>query len=215
MLSSVKQRKKIKKEREISNKRKLFKALVYERANGKVIYYRDYQKVLSGEKTLEEVMGSGLLQSKILMLILKFLFSFLNLEKYEILSNEVGFQYKKSWRNLDIAIFEKSQLQKEGLHNRYVKTPPLVVIEVDTKADLTKHYEGNFDLYAREKTEDLLSAGVKKVVWFTTKDKKVMVAEKGEKWYITGWDEDILLVDKVVLNLKSLLEKEGISYPEN
>jgi len=44
-------------------RRKLLKALIYERTkSGKVIYYRDYDKVLSGEKTLEEVIGSSKLQ---------------------------------------------------------------------------------------------------------------------------------------------------------
>jgi hypothetical protein len=35
--------------------------------------------------------------------------------------------------------------------------------------------------YAREKTQDLLDAGVRRVIWYTTFDKKVMVAEKGKR----------------------------------
>ena len=90
-----------------------------------------------------------------------------------------------------------------------MKTPPEIVIEVDTKADLGKH-EGLLDLYMREKTQDLLDSGVKKVIWFTTADKKVMYAEKDKKWFITGWDEDIELMDGIILNLGKLIEGEGI-----
>ena len=37
-------------------------ALIYEMRYGKPIYYRDYDKVLSGDKALEEVVGSSKLQ---------------------------------------------------------------------------------------------------------------------------------------------------------
>ena len=37
--------------------------------------------------------------------------------------------------------------------------------------------------YMTEKTQDLLDAGVKKVIWITTCDRKIMVAEKGKRWF--------------------------------
>ncbi len=188
--------------------RRVPKELIYEMRNGKLIYYRDYDKVLSGEKTLEEVMGSSKIQWLIISLILKVLMKKLSVDKYEIATNEVGFKFApRSWRNLDIAIFRKGELLEEGIDNRYVKTPPEVVIEVDTKADLRKY--GDFMHYMTEKTQDLLNAGVKKVIWITTYDRKIMVAEKGERWFITDWDDTIEVIEGIELNIEKLLKESG------
>ena len=184
--------------------------LIYEMRYGKLIYYRNYDKVLSGEKSLEEVMGSSKLQSFLISLILKVLFSSLNPKKYVILSNEIGFKFApRSWRNLDIAIFEREKILKEGLDEKYVKTPPKVVIEIDTKADLRKY--GDFMNYAREKIQDLLDAGVEKVIWYTTFDKKVMVAEKGKRWFITDWEDEIEIINGITFNLGKELKKNTSS----
>ncbi len=188
--------------------RRVPKELIYEMRYGKPIYYRDYDKVLSGEKTLEEVMGSSKIQWLIISLILKVLMKKLSVDKYEIATNEVGFKFApRSWRNLDIAIFRKGELLEEGIDNRYVKTPPEVVIEVDTKADLRKY--GDFMHYMTEKTQDLLNAGVKKVVWITTYDRKIMVAKKGERWFITDWDDTIEVIEGIELNIEKLLKESG------
>ncbi len=183
------------------------KALIYEMRYGKPIYYRDYDKVLKGEKTLEEVMGSSKLQAILIWIIVKFLAKNLDTSKYEVLLNEAGFQWApRTWRNLDIAIFDKEKLLKEGIDEKYAKTPPEIVIEIDTKADLRKY--GDFLNYAKEKIQDLLDAGVKKVIWYTTFDKKVIVAEKGKRWFITDWNDTIEVFDDIKLNLEKLLEEE-------
>ena len=188
--------------------RRVPKELIYEMRYGKPIYYRDYDKVLSGEKSLEEVMGSSKIQWLIISLILRVLMKKLSVDKYEIATNEVGFKFApRSWRNLDIAIFRKGELLEEGIDNRYVKTPPEVVIEVDTKADLRKY--GDFMHYMTEKTQDLLNAGVKKVIWITTYDRKIMVAEKGERWFITDWDDTIEVIEGIELNIEKLLKESG------
>ncbi len=188
-------------------KQRVPKALIYEMRRGKPIYYRDYQRVLSKEKTLGEVMGSSKIQAWIIDVIVRFLHRYLNSKKYKILLNEAGFKTsEKSWRNLDIAIFEKAKLLEEGLDHRYTSVPPEVVIEIDTKADLDKY--GDFMNYCREKAQDLLDAGVKRVIWYTTFDKKVMVAERDKRWFITSWDEDIEVIEDIKLNLQSLLEEE-------
>ncbi|NPA12419.1 MAG: Uma2 family endonuclease, partial [Aquificae bacterium] len=148
--------------------------LIYEMKDGVPIYYRDYEKVLSGEKSLEEVMGSSKIQWYIVYLLFSYLLNNLDKKKYVIATNEAGFQWKpKSWRSLDIAVFDREKLLSEGIDNRYTKTPPEVVIEVDTKADL-KGY-GDILSYMKEKTQDLLDGGVKRVIWYTTDDKKVLV----------------------------------------
>ncbi|MBK3331680.1 Uma2 family endonuclease [Persephonella atlantica] len=191
-------------------RRSVPRELIYEMRYGSPIYYRDYDKVLAGEKSLEEVMGSSKLQALLIWIILKYLAKKLNHERYEVLTNEAGFQWApRTWRNLDIAVFDKRNLLKEGIDDKYAKTPPEVVIEIDTKADLRK-YSGEMLSYMKEKINDLLNAGVKKVIWYTTDDKKVMVATKKEKWFISDWDEDVEIIDNLKFNLAKLLTEEGI-----
>ncbi len=202
---------KVLEEKKKIKRKKIPKELIYEMRYGSPIYYRDYDKVLEGKKSLEEVMGSSKLQAWIISTILKFLIKTLDERKYKVLTNEAGFQWApRSWRNLDIAIFERKKLLKEGINDKYAKTPPKVVIEIDTKADLRK-YSNELISYQKEKTQDLLTAGVKKVIWYTTFDKKVMVAEKNKRWFITDWDDTIEIIDNIEINLAKLLKEEGIS----
>ncbi len=189
-------------------KRRLLKALVYEKVNGKPIYYRNYKKVLKGELPPEAVMGSSGLQAYLVMLLIKFLLGELDEKKFTLLFNELGFLYKKgSWRNLDIAIFEREKVKPYLLQDKLIPVAPKVVIEIDTKADLSKY--GSMEEYAYEKTQDLLDAGVEKVIWIFTKTKKVMIAEKGEKWIVQDWSEDFEVFEGVRLNIYKLLRKEG------
>jgi hypothetical protein len=47
--------------------------------------------------------------------------------------------------------------------------------------------------------------------FYTTFDKKVMVAEKEKKWFISDWDEEIEIIDGVMFNLESKFKKEGVN----
>jgi len=197
-------------EKKKTKRKRIPKELIYEMRYGSPVYYRDYDKVLEGKKSLEEVMGSSKLQWFIIYLIYSYLLRNLDSKKYVVATNEAGFQWApRSWRNLDIAIFDRKKLLKEGIDNKYVKTPPKVVIEIDTKADLRK-YSNELISYQKEKTQDLLTAGVKKVIWYTTFDKKVMVAEKGKRWFITDWNDTIEIIDNLGINLDKLLKEEGV-----
>jgi len=187
-------------------KKRLLKILTYEKVNGKPIYYKDYEKVLKGELPPEAVMGSSGLQAFIVRLIVEFLLKTLDLSRYEILFNEVGFLYKKgSWRNLDIAIFEKEKVKPYLMQDKLIPVAPKIVIEVDTKADLSRY--GGIEEYAHEKTQDLLDAGVEKVIWIFTKTKKVMIAEKGKKWIVQDWKDDFEVIEGMRLNIGELLEE--------
>ncbi|MDR4508738.1 MAG: Uma2 family endonuclease [Candidatus Brocadiaceae bacterium] len=185
-------------------RRKIPKELIYEMRRGNPIYYRDYDKVLAGEKTLEEVMGSSGLQSYLIILVLNLLLSKLS-GRYVVLSNEVGFKFSpKSWRNLDIAVFGKEKVKDALLKDEYIAVPPKVVIEVDTKADLKKY--GDVIHYINEKTDDLLDSGVERVIWVLTKERKVMVAEKGKRWFITDWDDEIDYIETIKFSVNQLLK---------
>jgi len=182
------------------------KELIYEMVRDKPVYYRGYRKVLTNEKSLEEVMGSSLLQGALVALIAGVLFRKLNLRKYMIATNETGFLYMpKNWRLLDIAIFDKRLVKKELFSAKYVKTAPKIVIEVDTKADLKPY--GDMLGYLTEKTDDLLKAGVEKVIWILTDTQKVMVAEQGKTWLLATWSDEIPVVDDVTIRIEELVNE--------
>jgi hypothetical protein len=189
-----------------TSKRNIPKTLVYEMVKGKPVYYHNYEQILSGEKTLEEIMGSSVLQAYLVTLIMNFLLTTLNAAKYLVMTNEIGFQLApKHWRALDIAIFDKASIRSELLSAKYAKTAPKIVIEIDTKADLKKY--GDMVHYMTQKTDELLDAGVEKVIWILTAEQKVMVAEQQRRWFITTWDEDIEIIEKITLNIEKVMKE--------
>ena len=183
------------------------KVLIYEMRHGSPIYYRNYDKVLSGEKQLEEIMGSNGLQSWLIDLIVRFLHVVLNPKNYQILLGEVGYKFApKSWYNLDIGIWKKEKVKPFLKKDKMVPVAPKVVIEIDTKADLRK-FSTPQDYFHR-KTQDLLDHGVERVIWIFTKDKKIWIAERGKPWLIVDWDYEIPDLEEVSFNLKKLIEED-------
>ena len=74
------------------------------------------------------------------------------------MASEVGIQMrKKKWRSCDIAIYEKERLKGYVFTNKYTPVAPDYVIEIDTKADLSKyHYQHE---YFVKKTRELPEFG--------------------------------------------------------
>ena len=181
------------------------KVLIYEMRHGKPIYYRDYRKVAVHEKSLEEIMGSSIFQAQLIALIVIFLGKTLDLRQYVITTNELGFFYsKKSWRALDIAVFRRADIKAELHSATYVKIPPQIVIEVDTKAEVKE--QGDLFGYLTEKTEDLLAAGVEKVIWILTETRKVVVAESNAPWLLAKWSDSVLVLDDLTMRIDQFLE---------
>lgn len=178
--------------------------LIYEMDEGKPIYYRGYKEVLNGTKNPEEIMGSSYLQSTLIELIKDYLKIQLG-KKYLILSNELGLLFsKKSWRLADIAIFDRKDLRSIELVDEYLKIPPKIVIEVDTKA----HFDtaSDVDYYYHHKTDQLLDFGVERVIWIYTKAEKFMIAEKDKRWETANWTEDLEIMDGIIVNIPQLIE---------
>ncbi|MEM6800523.1 MAG: Uma2 family endonuclease [Bacteroidota bacterium] len=179
-------------------------ALIYEMVDGKPIYYRDYQEYLSGDKEIEEIMGSSYLQSLIITELVILLSKLLDSEQLRILANEIGIQFsKKSWRSADIAIYEKAKISQIAPTNKYLKIPPKIVFEVDTKAHL-KDLDNPFG-YFQEKTGQLLNFGVEKVIWIFTETQKVMLAEKNKDWVISDWMKSFQLEEHIEINISQLI----------
>jgi len=181
-------------------------SLIYEMDEGTPIYYRGYKDVLNKTKTLEQIMGTSALQSLLVMLLLRDLGTKLG-ENYLQLPAELGFKFAhKSWRNLDIAIYDKRKIADKSvfLSNKYIEIAPEVVIEIDTKAELTELPDPAS--YHQKKTDQLLNAGVQRVIWIFTSTKKHQVAVKDQKWETDNWTADIEVMEEVVINIHELLK---------
>ncbi len=177
--------------------------LIYEMAHGQTIYYRGYQECLNGSKPPEAIMGSGYRQGFLVVKIITCLAKQLP-DAYQMLTNEFGVFYQQDdWRLLDICIYHKDDLKAVPLEDKYLRIPPRVVIEVDTKADFGA-YTTPMD-YIYEKTEDLLNFGVERVIWTFTKTRRTMVAVPNEKWTISPWKEPIPIIENIQLVMEDLM----------
>ncbi len=192
-----------------SRRKAVPEALVYERLpDGTPIYYRGYREYVKGTKNIESIVGSGYQQSFIIGCILKFLYIQLPPD-FLVLTNEFGFKTrKKGWRNLDIAVYEKARLKGVPMEDKYLSIPPRLVIEVDTKAELTEMPIPQN--YYHLKTDELLGQGVEKVIWVFTANQKIMVAESGKDWITSGWTREILITADISLILLNLVAENQL-----
>ncbi|MCO6478751.1 MAG: Uma2 family endonuclease [Phaeodactylibacter sp.] len=178
------------------------KSLIYEMVDGKPIYYKGYEEYLKGNLQIEEIVGSSLLQSAIITGLLVLLYPKYG-DKYHLLSNELGILFRKnSWRSADLVIIEKEKLGAKILENKYLDIAPKVVVEIDTKADLSE-IEDTFGYY-HKKTKQLLSFGVEKVVWIYTDLQSVLIADQ-EDWQIIDWDKDFLIMPDLEANISKIV----------
>jgi Uma2 family endonuclease len=175
---------------------------IYEMWEGKPVYYRGYQDCLDNPKQFEKCIGSSIYQSLVISTLLRYLFNHLPLQ-YVALTNELGVLLnKKSWLSADIAICEKAQIEAipaASEQTQYLHFAPKVVIEIDTKADVTD-FDSITDYYLK-KTDALLDFGVERVVWIFTSAKKVMTATKGSPWLMVEWDVSVEILDGISVSL--------------
>jgi Uma2 family endonuclease len=188
--------------------RKVPEWLICEVLDGRPLYYRDYKKVISKKKTLEDIMGSSTLQFIILDYLLSIFYKFLDRDKLFIGNNEAGIHLGLHDNlSTDIAIFEKSVLTPAKISTGYADVPPKLVVEVDTNIE----FEGitNQD-YIHLKTQKLLDFGTEKVLWIFTSTKKVMVATQQQPWLTYDWNRDLDLWEGQNFNIGNYLGSEGI-----
>lgn len=175
--------------------------------NGKPLYYKGYKAVLSGENGFEGIRGCSSFEAVLISEIGGFIGNNINLKKY-LLASKASLTISLG-ENLvsDIAIFEKDKIV---LDDKYFTVPPKVIIELDIKIDLAETEWNNEIEYLLDKSQKLLDFGVERIIWITTKAKKVFVITPSDKWYVFNYQEDIQVLDDCVLNIARLIEEEGI-----
>ena len=184
--------------------------LIYEIIDGQPIHYQGYMEVVAGRKKFSDIMGSSKLQGFIVAYIQRLLLLNLDEERYVILSSEAGLHLDKR-NNLagDILIFTSSALPIEEIDEHYADVPPKIAIEVDITAD-ANDMEPN--TYIFKKTQKLLDFGVEKVIWITTKTKKVTVATPQADWQVKDWNKDVEILEGIILNVGAYLTRKGSAF---
>ncbi len=191
------------------NKFKIPDKFVYEILDGIPIYYKNYEEVLNNNKKFQEIMGSSILQSLLIDSIIMFLHENLDRKLFKIASNELGLHIS-SKNNLaaDIAIYEKTMLKNYDINNKYAEIPPKIIIEVDTKADLS-NFDETMD-YIDEKTKKLLDFGTEQIIWILTKSKKIILSTEKTNWTIADWSLNIEIIANIYFNLEKIIKEEDL-----
>ena len=193
-------------EKAVKPLQKVPNSLVWEILDGQVLYRRGYKDVMKKLKTIEEIMGTSSYQSLINSYFLGILFSQLDLQKYDILTNEIGVHFKKNDNTSnDIAIYNR--LSASQISRKYTDYPAKVVIEIDI--DIDPDSMSDFD-YLNKKTQKMLDFGVEKVIWVLTNSKQVIVATSDKSWQTLDWSVEIELFDGLTFNIQAYLIERGI-----
>ena len=181
--------------------------LIYETLNGRPLYRKGYKEVLAKQKTPGEIMGCIDLQAIIVSILHAYIYNQANRKAYWIVTNEPGLHIQLG-DNLsnEIAVYEKEKVTVKG---KFFDVAPKVVVEVDIKIDLEAFPAREQD-YIYEKTQAMLDFGTERVIWITTKSRKIFVATKGESWLTLNWDATVPVLDTVTLNVANLLTEEGV-----
>lgn len=184
--------------------------LIYEIIDGQPIHYKGYREVVDGHKRFSDIMGSSKLQAFIVAYIQRLLLLNLNEDQYVILSSEAGLHLDKR-NNLagDILIFTSNALPIEEIDEHYADVPPKIAIEIDIMADAN---DMEPDTYIFKKIQKLLDFGVEKVIWITTKTKKITVATSQADWQVKDWHKDVEILEGITLNVGAYLTKKGSAF---
>ena len=124
--------------------------------------------------------------------------------------NESGL-HLKTGSNLssDIAVFEQSSLSFP-LEDKYFSVPPQVVIEIDVKIELPTNVSETEYIY--KKTQKMLDFGAQKVIRITTKTRKILIAQPNERWILTNWDDEVMILPDCQFQLNTLLKSKNIIH---
>lgn len=181
--------------------------LIYETLNGRPLYRKGYKDVLAKRKTPGEIMGCSDLQAIIVSALHVYIHTQVNRKAYWVVTNEPGLHIGLG-DNLsnDIAIYEKERVTIKG---KFFDVAPKVVVEVDIKIDPEAFPAKEMD-YIYEKTQAMLDFGTERVIWITTKSRKIFVAVQGETWLTLNWDATVPVIDSVTLNVADILAEEGV-----
>lgn len=189
-------------------RRKIPDALIYEIMDGTPIYRKGYRDVLSGKKTIEEIMGASTLQSVIVAYLVIQIGKFIDDDAYFLLTGESGvhIDHRNNLAN-DIAIYDQTVLTPVKISKKYADVPPQIALEIDVEADTSEMTENG---YIYKKTRKLFDFGVQKLIWVLT-DAQVVIVATPERIETVDWHTDVEIMDGNRFNIGAYLAKKGIN----
>ncbi len=194
--------------RQSKEKQSILAYLIRDIIKGKHYYYKGYKEVLNKTKTIHDIRPSNALQAYIVMYLNFLLLQALGIKRHRIFTATSGSHLEKNENyGLDLAIYDSTALSSDKIGVHFADVPPLLVVEVDIKIELEDVNELDFVF---KKTQSLLDFGAKKVIWVTSKTKKVLLAEAGKDWVLRDWDKDIELMEGVVANIGKYLKENDV-----
>ena len=151
--------------------------LIYETLNGRPLYRKGYKDVLAKRKTRRNH-GLQRLTAIIVSALHGYIYNQVNRKAYWVVTNEPGLHIRLGDDlSNDIAIYEKQNVTIKG---KFFDVAPKVVVDVDIKIDPEEFPAKEMD-YIYEKTQAMLDFGTERVIWITTKSRKIFVATQGRK----------------------------------
>ena len=178
--------------------------------------YKGAREAIEHNETPESIMGDSGLQAYIKRLLFLHILQALGNRPYEVFSGEIGLHIDNNNNlSLDLTIFNRNELTPDKITTSFVGVIPKIVIEIDVNVESPKldSIEGyNFLL---KKINRLHAAGVERVIWIFTKDRKIVVTESEKLWHVLDLNESIDVMEGVAFNLLELLGAEGISLEED
>lgn len=153
-------------------------------------------------------MPCSTLQAEIIMYLNFLLTQALGIKDFRIFASESGNHLAKNVNyGLDLAVYDKKVLSSDKINNKFANVPPELVVEVDVKVELEKESEMDFII---KQTESLLNYGTKTVIWVTSPNKKVIIAQANQDWVIKDWSKDFELMKGIIANIGKYLEENEI-----
>ncbi len=194
------------------NRQNIPQQFVREVIDGIPFYYPGFREAIKKHKKVEEIMPDSFLQSIIKNIIGDFLKAKLNRKLWMVLAGETGSHINiNNNLGLDIVVFEKAKALNQRNLLKYSNIPPFLVIEVDVNVELPDPKSDLFHQYVVPKINRLFAFGTQKVVWVFTKSKKVLSATPTQPWQFFNLNDDVLIMEKVKMNVAKMIEAEGIN----
>ncbi len=183
--------------------------LVREEIDGIRFYYKGYKNVLSGKKSIKEIMGSSGIQSLIGTYLTGLFFGKINRSHYWLFTNEVGGHLETGNNpSFDFAIYDKSVVKPSDITFRYLRFAPKIAIEIETDVETEENLSEQEYIY--RKTANLFQHGTEKVIWVFTRTQQVTVINALSDWTTHPWHTNIEVLDGVHFNIGQYLDEEGV-----
>lgn len=74
-----------------------------------------------------------------------------------------------------------------------------------------KRFQRRHKIISMKKTQAMLGFSTERIIWITTKSRKVFVATRGEPWLTLNWDTTVPVIDEISLNVAVILTEEGVN----